>query len=327
MAPGVAVLLVAAGFAAAEAQSGLGTQRVGTSSGVFLKIPVDARTSAMAGALTANVSGPAAMFINPAGLGLEHERAALVSGIRYATDIPVGGAAASLPIDALGGCLGLAFSGVFVEMDETDEYHPLGTGRSFSYSAWCAALGLSRALTDKLSFGLAVKVFREDLATEVGGPGLTSWMVDAGAIYYVGYRDARIGIAVNNFGPDLRPGGSYTSHCTGSEIRYGSFAPPTLFRFGFSIDPWRTKRLQTLTSIEVGHLADNQEALRAGAEAILSRVLVLRGGYDFTADALNFNAGFGARIRVGSGVMQIDYSYSDGGYFGNVHRWTLTAPW
>ena len=311
----------------AHAQSDLGSQRVGTSSGAFLKIPIDARSSAMAGALSANATGPAAMFSNPAALGLEKERATQFTTIQYVADIPMYGAATSLPIHALKGSIGFAFSGVFVKMDETDEYHPLGTGRSFSYSTWCAALGFSRALTDKLSFGIAAKAMHEALATELGGPTQTPWLIDVGTVYYVGYRDARIGLAVNNFGPDLRPAGTFTSHRNAAEIRYGSFSPPTVFRFGFSIDPWRNEYIATLASFDVGHMADNKESLRLGVEATIRETLAIRGGYDFTADALNFHAGFGARVRMPTGPLQIDYAFSNGDYFGNVHRWTLTVPW
>lgn len=311
----------------AGAQSELGTQRVGTSSGTFLKIPIDARTSAMAGALSANATGPAAMFSNPAALGLEKERATQFTSIQYVADIPMYGAAASLPLYALKGSLGFSFSGVFVKMDETDEYHPLGTGRDFSYSTWCVALGFSRALTDKLSFGIAGKALHEAFATELGGPSMTPWLIDVGTVYYVGYRDARIGLAVNNFGPDLRPDGYFRSHRNGTEIRYGSFSPPTVFRFGFSIDPYRSESIVTLASFDVGHMADNKESLRLGLEAVLRKTLALRGGYDFTADALNLHAGFGLLVRIPTGPLQLDYAFSDGDYFGNVHRWTLTVPW
>ncbi|MCK4303473.1 MAG: PorV/PorQ family protein, partial [Candidatus Eisenbacteria sp.] len=293
-----AAVLLSLSIPPAEAGSELGSQRVGTSSGVFLKVPIDARSSAMAGATTSSISGPAAMFVNPAGLGLEHDRAALLSGIRYVADIPMGATAIALPIRRLGGSLGLAISGVFAEMDETDEYHPLGTGRSFSYSAWALAVGFSRPLTDKLSCGASVKLFSENLATEIGGTSLMPVMLDAGAIYYVGYRDARIGIAINNFGPDLRPAGQYTSRRTGSEMRYGSFSPPTLFRFGFSIDPVQSEHIRTLMSIDMGHLADNQEAIRLAGEAILEDHFVVRAGYDFSADAFKFNGGFGALMAV-----------------------------
>jgi hypothetical protein len=309
------------------AESGIGRQRVGTSAGTFLKIPIDARTSAMSGATTSIISGPSAMFVNPAGLGLEGERAILLSGIQYTADIPMCGSAISWPVHAIRGSLGFAFSGTTTEMDETDEYHPLGTGRTFSYTAWTLGVGVSRALTDKLSFGLTLKAFHEALGAEVGGPTLTPWMMDAGAIYYVGYRDSRIGIAINNFGPDLRPGGKYESNRTEAEIRYGSFSPPTVFRFSFSIDPYVSEHLKTLTAIEVGHLADNQESIRVAGEITLENLLILRGGYDFSADALKFSAGCGLSLNMNSRTYEFDYAFSEGDDFGDVHRWTFIAPW
>lgn len=313
--------------APAAGQTGLGSQRVGTSSGAFLKIPVDARSSALAGATGANIRGPAALYVNPAGIGLEADRAVQVSAIRYVTDIPMGGIAACLPVPAIGGSVGFSFRGLFAEMDETDEFHPLGTGRSFSYTTWVAVLGASRALTDKLSFGLSAKVLYEGYGTEVGGPSSVTYLADAGAIYYVGYRDARIGIAVNDFGADLRPDGEFVSNRDGTGIRYSSFSPPTQFRMSFSIDPYVSGTWQLLTMVEIGHVADNQEAVRIGGEATFRRILSLRGGYDFFADALNLHAGFGVRLRSGETVYELDYAYSDGGAFGTIHRWSLEVPW
>lgn len=311
----------------AGAQTDLGGQRVGTSSGSFLKIPLEARGSALAGATCAFVSGPASLFWNPAGLGIEKERGVLFSAVDYAAGIPIGGVAASFPFAPLRGALGIGWAGLGTVMDETDEYHPLGTGREMSYRTWVLTVGASRALTDKLSFGASGKLLYEGLGTEVGGPELSTWLLDAGAIYFVGYRDARIGIALSNFGPDLRPSGSYESRRTAADVRYTSFSPPTVFRFGCAIDPWRSATWRTLTMIEIGHPADNREILRAGAEASFRETLSLRGGYDFSADALKLHAGFGARVRMGAQRLHVDYAYSDGGYFGDVHRWTLQVLW
>jgi hypothetical protein len=323
----LALLGAAGGWQPAHAQADLGGQRVGTSSGTFLKIPLDARGSAMAGATCPWVSGPAALFWNPAGLGIENERAVLFSAIAYPGEIPIGAAAVSFPFDPLGGALGFAVAGLSAEMDETDEYHPLGTGRSFSYRSWAVIVGGSSALTDKLSFGISAKLYHEALGTEVGGPQLTAWLLDAGATYFVGYRDARIGIALSDFGPDLRPGGEFTSRRNGAEIRYTSFSPPTVFRFGASIDPWTTDTWKIVTVLEMGHPADNRELVRVGAEATFRQLFALRGGYDLSADALNLHAGFGARVRSGDQLFGADYSFSSGGYFGDVHRWTLQVHW
>jgi len=311
----------------AYAQTDLGGQRVGTSSGGFLKIALDARGAALAGATCAFVSGPAALFWNPGGLGIENERGVLVSGVDYAAEIPLVAAAVSFPFAPLRGAVGVAFAGMSADMEETDEFHPLGTGRTFSYSTWTLALGASRALTDKLSFGVAAKAYHEALGTEIDGPQITSWLMDAGAIYFVGYRDTRIGIALTNFGPDLRPNGSFTSRRNGAEIRYTSFSPPTFFRFGCSIDPWRSGPWKTVASVEVGHPADNREVLRAGGEASFQDLLALRAGYDFAADALKLHAGFGARVRMGESLLHVDYAFSAGGYFGDIHRWTLRLLW
>ncbi len=314
-------------LAPAQAQTDLGGQRIGTSSGTFLKVPIDARSGAMAGATSGHVSGPAALFTNPAGLGIENERGFLATAINYPADIPAGAVAVSFPFAPLRGALGFGMLGLGATMDETDEYHPLGTGREFSYTMVTLMVGASRALTDKLSFGATVKAYREDLGAEVGGPSLTTWLLDVGAIYFVGYRDARIGLALSNFGPDLSPDGTYVSRRDGTEIRYERFSPPTFFRFSLALDPINREKWKAVTLIEMGHPADNREALRLGAEVEYLHMIALRAGYDFSADALHLHTGFGARVRRGPSVIHVDYAFSEGGYFGDIHRWTAGYLW
>ncbi len=325
---GAAALALAAGLVGpAAAQSDLGGQRVGTSSGTFLKIPIDARSSALAGATSSHVSGAPALFSNPAGLGIGRRRGASFTALRLPADIPAGGAAVCLPFSPLHGWFGLGLAAVGVKMDETDEYHPLGTGREFTYSATAVIVGLSRALTDKLSFGGSVKLFHEAFGPEIDGPELTTWLLDAGAIYFVGFRDARIGLALSNFGPDLTPGGTFTSRRNGASVDYDSFSPPTFFRFSLAIDAVRTARWGLVAIGEVGHPADNREVTRLAAELGYREQLFLRSGYDFAADVLNLHAGCGARLRLGARVVQADYAYAAGDAYGDVHRWSVGLLW
>ncbi len=326
-AAGLTVAIAALALGGAAAQSDLGGQRVGTSSGVFLKLPIDARSSAMAGATSGYVSGPAALFSNPAGLSVDQQRGAHFTMLQLPADIPAAAAAVALPFAAIRGALGLGLTAVGAEMDETDEYHPLGTGRTFTYSAVALHLGAARALTDKLSFGVTAKLFREGLGPEVGGPELTTWLVDAGAIYFVGYRDARIGLALSNFGPDLTPSGHFVSRRNGAEVRYDSFSPPTFFRFSLAIDPIHTENWLGVMVLEIGHPADNQEVLRMGGELSYMQRLFARCGYDFTADALKLHAGLGARVRMGAQLFDVDYAYAAGDYYGDIHRWSLGLLW
>lgn len=323
---GIAIIICFAPFAPlCVAQTDLGAQRVGTASGTFLKIAVDAQGAGMAGAAGSFMTGAGALFWNPAGLGITPHRELLVSAVDYTADIPIGAISFSHPVGPYG--LGVAFTGLRTSVMETDEYHPLGTGREVSYNAWTLALGASRGLTDKLFFGAAAKLYRESFAPEIGGPAITTWLIDIGAVYFVGYRDARLALAMQNFGPDLRPGGTFDSRRGEGEMLFTGFSPPTFFRFAACIDPVHTAHFKLTTAIEMGHPADNQEALRFGFEGLLESTLALRAGYDAAADALKLHAGLGLRVPAGERTFFADYAYSDGGYFGNIHRWSLRVLW
>ncbi len=311
--------------ASARGQTDLGGQRVGTSSGVFLKIPLDARSASMASAVSSCAEGPASIFTNPAGLGTVEGFSWCFCAVDYTAGIPVGAASAALPLPSAGITVGAALAGLSTSMEETDEFHPLGTGREFSYGAWALSLSAAKAMTDKLTFGLTVRGYYEALAREIGGPQLWGFMVDTGALYEIGYRHARIGLAVNNFGPDIRPSGEYTSRRNGSRVEYSSFSPPAFFRFGVSMDPYSSENLETLVSVEMGHPADHREVLRVGAEARFSGRIHLRAGYDFSADELKLHAGAGISLRLGDKEARIDYAFSEGGYFGDIHRWSVAV--
>jgi hypothetical protein len=218
--------------------------------------------------------------------------------------------------------LALAFLGT--DLEETNEYYPQGTGRTLSYSDMTVSLAFARNFTDRLAIGITGKYFREDEGSNLGGPTLTSILVDAGSMYTLGYRNARLSIALSNFGADLRPKGDYVSHVTGAPTRYTAFSPPTQFQLGFAIDPWIAGSNHLTTALQVMHQSDKQETLRAGAECWLRDTYAARAGYDLAADEMGFSAGLGLKVRLLNRPGTVDYAYTEGGHLAAVHRWSLS---
>jgi hypothetical protein len=318
------VALLAAMASPVSAQTSLGEQRAGTSSGTFLKIPLSARGSALGDAYTSLVEGPEAVFVNPAGLAFQSSPAVVFGYVDWAADLEIASAAHSRYLDALGLYVGIYAAGMSTTLDETDEFHPLGTGRQFSFSDFVGGVSLARHFTDRLTIGIGIKYFREGLGTEIGGPSVSTVLFDAGNVYKVGFRDARLAISMNNFGGDLEPGGSFDSNVQDTEVSYTSFSAPTVFRISFSVDAWRTGN-QTLWAIgEVQNIADNEETVIGGFEWTHGDFLALRGGYNLNSDVFNLNLGAGLRTTVAGWALGLDYAYSDGDYLEDVHRWNLT---
>ncbi len=127
----VATLTAAALAAPAGAQPRLGEQRVGTSSGSFLKIGVGARATGLGESFVAVANDPSAIYWNPAGLASIQRQELSISHLEWPADISFDHISYVLPVKRLGGSLAFQLGALTTEIDETTELQPFGTGRSF----------------------------------------------------------------------------------------------------------------------------------------------------------------------------------------------------
>jgi long-subunit fatty acid transport protein len=309
------------------AKTSLGSQRVGTSAGSFLRIGVGARPASMAGAFVAICDDVTACAWNPAGLVRLRGKQVALNHISWPADIGYSHACYGMPITALDGAVAVQFGSLSADLVETQEYYPYGTGRDFTFSDWLVGLSVAKRFTDKFSGGFAVKYIREELGVEVGGPTTDAFVLDAGTLYEIGPRNMHLAVALMNFGPDLKPSGSYTK-TTGTggaaEAQYEGYAPSTEFRFGIAFSPVTRPWLTSVLDVELCHPADNAETFRAGWEAVILKTLSVRGGYDFNADELKASLGMGVSTQIFSRQASLDYGATLSEYLGTVHRISLS---
>jgi hypothetical protein len=318
-----AVLALLLAPAAARAQFTLGDQRVGTSSGTFLKIAVGARATGLGESFVAVANDPSAIFWNPAGLASLQRQEVAFSHVEWPADITYDHLTYVVPITKLGGSLAFQVGMLSTELDETTEFQPFGTGRSFFFTDMIAGAAYARRWTDKLLVGVGAKYLREDLGSDVGGPVTNAVLVDMGSIYYLGYGSVRIATSLSNFGSELTPSGDFVSPTTGEVRSYDGFDPPTLFRYGLAFEPLETAMTRVTTSLEVNQPADDAQVIKTGVEWTWLKRLALRTGYNFNSDAMKFSAGAGLFASLGSWQTTLDYAYTDGGPLGAVNRVTL----
>jgi hypothetical protein len=152
------------------------------------------------------------------------------------------------------------------------------------------------------------------------------WLVDAGSLYQIGAMNGRLAIGLLHFGPDMRPEGTFRSHVRGEDVEYSAFSPPTSFRIGLSLQPYRRGPHGLTATSEVSHVADNQETFRGGLEYGLEERYFARVGLDAGADTGRFSAGLGIRFPWKESDLAIDYGYTDGGPLLAIHRWSLVLP-
>jgi hypothetical protein len=323
LAAALAAVALCAAADPARAQGSLGGQRAGTASATFLRIGVGARAVGMGETFVAVANDPSAIFWNPAGLASLQRREVALHHVEWPADVTYEHAVLIVPSRRFGGSIALQLGVLSTDIVETTELQPFGTGRTFSYSDVVAGVAFARRWTDKLLVGTGIKWVREDLGSQVGGPTTNAVLFDVGSIYYLGLGSVRIATSLTNFGPALRPSGTYLSPYDGSTAQYDAFDPPLMFRYGLAFEPVENEVQRLTTSFEVNQPADNEQLFKAGVEWLFRGTFAVRGGYNFRADALKLSAGAGYLGEFGGYRGALDYAYTDGGFLGAVHRVSL----
>jgi len=304
----------------AELFPNLGGQRVGTSSGQFLKIGIGARSLGMGESFVAVANDPEALYWNPAGIAQFDEHAFYFSHIQWFANINIEYVGMVYHLNRTNS-LGLFFSSLATnDITETTELQPFGTGRTFIYSDMVGGMTYARNMTDRFSFGVTLKYFQETLAELT----MSSVLFDLGTYYKTGWKTTRFAVSVTNFGPEISPTGSFTYKNLDNEIvkvkKFQGFTPPIMFRIGIASE-LVTKPGHILTSsIQLNHPNDNTENLNLGLEYWYRNLIALRAGYITGREERDLSAGVGLNLPVGKNKYRMDYSISNFGLLGYVSQ-------
>lgn len=298
----------------------------------FLSVNLDARASALSGAVTGLENGVNSMFTNPAGM-------AVVQGL---THIAVGNVAWIAGINYLYGAVAINVSegryGVFgISFVTTDYGHFKGTMRAdneqgfidtgeFSPSAFALGLGYAKSLSEKFSVGGHVRYAYQNLTGGVVNFSSSQEMVtqnfnvnvmafDFGILYKTGYKSLNFGMSVRNFS---------------SEIKYirDQFQLPLTFEIGASfnmIDLLTINQDQhsLFLSVDAVHPRDYSEQLDIGVEYIFLKSYCIRFGFTSPTDEQQASFGAGVMQELGNFALNLDYAYTPFGVFDDVHRFTF----
>lgn len=322
-----AVLLLAlfAGVAIAS-----NPDRIGTAGATELLIPNSARGLALGAGLTADPGGIEDLYYNPAAIAGVNNVEAYFSNYSYIADM-------SKNYFAVGAKTGLGTLAASVDVlsigdiIETTEQYPEGTGRVFSPNFSILGLSYGRYMTDQVTVGATVKLISESvLQTRANGLAF-----DAGIQYRPGPKGLWFGLALKNFGPNMRFNGSdfesfhRTSDNTGASDRSlasisSAFELPSYFEMG--------ARYQYAVGEDAsvggyGAFRSNNfynDEWKLGAEVAFKETLYLRGGGTLTdnSDAI-FGPAFGIGFAVpigGQSKIVADYTVqSVRNYFDDTH--------
>ena len=300
----------------------LGGQRAGTAALTFLKIDVGAEATAIAGAAVAIANDASCLYWNPAAASQLPKVSLLISHIEWPVDIQyeyVGYVHHIPKIGSLGLSCGMLH---MADMEITTEYNPTGTGEYFRYNDSFIALTYSLKMTDRFSFGVTGKYVGEYL----DGLTMGGWMIDLGTFYWTGFKNLRFAVSLVNFGPDLRPEGTYLKKTREGDYitkQYESFSPPTTFRVGSAMDIFTSEKYTLSTSFQINHPVDNAESAVLGFDFSLLKHLSLRGGYriNYDEEKLTFGAGF--LLPIAGTEIKLDYAYKNFSHLSATHQFSF----
>jgi len=296
-------------------------EKVGTVGFQFLEIGAGARGVGMGEAMVGAAEGIESIYWNPAGLrdvvrptvtfaygtwpaGISHQFAAFAMQPGFVPGV-VAISVTALQMDAM-------------EVLTADS--PDGVGVMFDAGDLAVGLTYTRIFTDKFSAGGTLKWVHSSLGdlSVLNEPGLGDYYVegfvgDFGTLYDTGFQSLKIGLAIQNMGPELT-------------FNEEPVPMPATFKFGVAMNIFETPGQTVVVAGEFRHPSDTSEKINVGAEYRLQERYFLRAGYKAGYDEETFTAGAGVLIPIGSmGRLGLDYSYSDFGILGGIHRMGVTA--
>lgn len=294
--------------------------KTGTSGAQFLKIGVGCRGVGMGGAFVATADDASAAYWNPAALVRVPGTQFQFSGTKLYADMMYGNGIVTREFAGIGTValqFGLLSSG---DMNLTTVTNPDGD-ETFTCSDMVVGVSFGRMLTDRFSAGMTAKYVRETW-DDVSAGGIA---VDLGTLYDTGFKTLRIGMSIQNFGPELTPSGDAQTWNAGedSTTAYSSYSMPMTFKLGLAMDVVDQGPHQVTVEVDGVHPADNVEQVNIGAEYWYNNMIALRGGYRVNTDEEGLAAGAGFRVPMGDKALTLDYAYQDFNRLEMVHRASL----
>lgn len=303
--------------------------KVGTTSATFLNAGIDARGAAMGNAQVAMSDRVSALLWNPSGIAGFERHAIAVTHADWFLDTQL----QHLGVVIDGGTLGniglsvLAYNYGEIEVTRIDV--PDGTGEYFSPLDMAVGLSYARNLTPRFAIGGTAKYVRQ----QIWNSSASGFAMDIGVLYRTDFRNMRIGMAITNFGTDMRmdgkdlrvahdidPNRSGNNDRLPARMETDGWPMPLNFRVGIAMDVV-SAGYQTLTvSADAQQPNDQSESLNAGFEYNFRELIFLRGGYrqafssirEDGGVALGFGLQYELTRRVSGSFDYVWQQYQDG---------------
>ena len=315
--PCATMLLGAVLVAPAQGQESI--EKRGQASMTFLLINPSPRAASMV-ATNALEGEAAALFQNPAGIAnIPKQTDVMLGQTQWIADITQNAFAVAYRSEGVG-----VFGLSWVSMDHGDIFRTtinkdpfsLGFNEIGQVETEESVIGLAyaREITNKFSIGGQVKRVAQTLQ-DTRADGIA---FDMGLIYYTGYKNSRLTMAIRNFS---------------KEVQYieQSHQMPLVLKIGLTVDalallaPDMSEGNSLLVFSELSHPRDSPEKVDIGLEYWFEDAIALRLGTGFNYDDNDLGAGLGFKLKqMGTADLRGDYAYTNyGDILGGVHRFAL----
>ncbi|MCK4421091.1 PorV/PorQ family protein [candidate division WOR-3 bacterium] len=306
--------------------------KVGIVGAKFLNVGIGTRSMGMAEAFCAVGNNAEAIYWNPAGIALSTGTSVFTDRTNLWAGIGVNSVSVTQNL-GFAGVFGFFYSGLSSgKWEETTDDQPLGSGIYVEYRAYQSGISYARFLTDRFSFGLNLKMIKEDYPDHPRNPhDVTGYAVDIGGYYKTEFRDLTIGLCIQHFGADITPSGTYVEYedrdTTDASREFSTYPLPVTFRGGVAMTVYEAEQLSAILAVDIIHPSDNLERYVVGAEVTILDLLKLRTGYqmggvDCGVGAFNFGVGVAQKTEASS--FELGYSYSYGGELSSLHRMSIS---
>lgn len=315
-----------------------GQDKVGTTAAPFLGIGAGPKAIGMGGAFVAVANDPSALYWNPSGISRDGRNEFLFEHTNYLVGTSYnffGGVIALDDENAIG--LSVTYLDYGTE-EVTTVASPDGTGQTWSAKDMAIGLSYSRNLTDRFSIGGTAKMILQQIWHE----SATGWAIDAGLLYTTPFNGMKIGMAISNFGTDMRMTGEdlYVTHNPDPSVAGDnskipaqyyteSYPLPLLFRIGLSMDVIKTQDNTVTLAVDALHPNDNAQSVNVGGQYSWDNTVFARIGYKsygVTSSEEGITAGFGLAYEIIANVtLEVDYAYENYGILNNIQKFALSV--
>lgn len=272
--------------------------KVGTAGAQFLKIGVEPKGVAMAGAYSAVTNDITSLYWNPAGLVQTERQSLIFTDVEWFTDIRNNFFGWVFPKGRLGN-FGFSITALTMGEEEvTTVEEPDSTGMKWGAYSIALAFTYARRFLPQFSIGATAKLVQERI-WDMGSIGPA---FDFGAYLWPGvFGNLRAAFVIKNFGPDLCFSGGHLKEDmlpkdypsgtgpVGVELKPDEYPLPLCFRLGLAYDLFSTPENRLTIALDLSHPNDGSEKVHTGLEFLLKKMLALRFGYRYNPDIREYD--------------------------------------